>query len=129
MLSSVMLHLCDASDVPPGTARQIVIGHLVFAAFNLGGEFYVTDDTCTHGFASLSEGIVAGDIVECPWHGGSFDIRSGAAVDQPCTVPLNTYRTLVEDGAVWIWIDPNGTTEKQMNSRPGELPACQASNK
>jgi nitrite reductase/ring-hydroxylating ferredoxin subunit len=102
MLSSELRLLCDASDVPPGTARKIVIGRLVLAAFNLGGEFYVTDDTCTHGFASLSEGIIDGDIIECPWHGGTFDIRSGAPVDRPCTVPLNTYQTVVKDGAVWI---------------------------
>lgn len=115
MLSSELRPLCDASDVPPGTARKIVVGRRVLAAFNLGGEFYVTDDTCTHGFASLSEGVIDGDIVECPWHGGTFDIRSGTAVDYPCTVPLNTYRTVVKDGAVWI--DLNG---RAGNSQPGE---------
>jgi len=102
MLSSELRLLRDASDVPPGTARKIGVGRLVLAVFNLGGEIYVTDDTCTHGFASLSEGIIDGDIVECPWHGGTFDIRSGVPVDGPCTVSLNTYRTVVKDGAVWI---------------------------
>lgn len=106
MLSSELCLLCDASDVQPGTARRIVVGRFVLAAFNLGGEFYVTDDTCTHGFASLSAGIIDGDIIECPWHGGTFDIRSGAPVDHPCTVPLNSYRTVVKDGVVWI--DLNG---------------------
>jgi nitrite reductase/ring-hydroxylating ferredoxin subunit len=115
MLSSELRLLCDASDVPPGTARKIVVGRMVLATFNLGGEFYVTDDTCTHGFASLSEGIIDGDIVECPWHGGTFDIRSGAAVDHPCTVPLNTYRAVVKDGTVWIDLN-----ERLGNSQPGE---------
>jgi len=97
--------------VQPGTARRIVVGRLVLAVFNLGGEFYVTDDTCTHGFASLSAGIIDGGIIECPWHGGTFDIRSGTPVDHPCTVPLNTYRTVMKDGAVWI--DPNGKPETE----------------
>jgi nitrite reductase/ring-hydroxylating ferredoxin subunit len=118
MLSSELRLLCEASDVEPGTARRIVVGRLVLAAFNLEGEFYVTDDTCTHGFASLSSGIIDGDIVECPWHGGTFDIRSGAPVDHPCTVALNTYRTVVRDGAVWV--DLKGSAENQMNSQPGE---------
>jgi nitrite reductase/ring-hydroxylating ferredoxin subunit len=102
MLLRELCLLCDASDVQVGTARRIVVDRLVLAAFNLDGEFYVTDDTCTHGFGSLSEGIIDGDIIECPWHGGTFDIRSGAPVDHPCTVPLKTYRTVVKDGAVWI---------------------------
>src|SRR5580658_7148198 len=109
MLSSELRLLCDASDVPPGTAKRIVLDRLVLAAFNLGGEFYVTDDTCTHGFASLSDGIIDGDIVECPWHGGTFDIRSGTPVGHPCTVPVNSYRTIVRDGAVWV--DLNGKPE------------------
>jgi nitrite reductase/ring-hydroxylating ferredoxin subunit len=106
MLSSELSLLCDVSDVQPGTARRIVVRGLALAAFNLDGEFYVIDDTCTHGFASLSAGIIDGDIVECPWHGGTFDIRSGAPVDHPCTVALNTYRTVVKDRAVWV--DLNG---------------------
>ena len=110
--------LCEASDVQPGTAKRIVVGRLVLAAFNLDGEFYVTDDTCTHGFASLSEGIIDGDIVECPWHGGTFDIRSGAPRDPPCTVPLNTYRAVVKDGAVWI--DLSTDAGHRINSQPGE---------
>jgi nitrite reductase/ring-hydroxylating ferredoxin subunit len=111
MLSSELSLLCTATDVQPGTARRIVVGRLVLAVFNLGGEFCVTDDTCTHGFASLSAGIIDGNIVECPWHGGTFDIRSGTPVDHPCTVPLKTYRTVMKDGGVWI--DLNGKPETE----------------
>jgi nitrite reductase/ring-hydroxylating ferredoxin subunit len=118
MLSSELRLLCDASDVPPGTAKRIVLDRLVLAAFNLGGEFYITDDTCTHGFASLSGGIIDGGIVECPWHGGTFDIRSGVAVDRPCTVPLNTYRAVVRDGVVWI--DLTGKPEIESSRNQGE---------
>ena len=118
MLSSELRLLCNASEVQLGTAKRIVVAGLALAAFNLDGEFYVTDDTCTHGFASLSEGIIDGGIIECPWHGGTFDIRSGAAVDHPCIVPLNTYQTVVKDGAVWI--DLNGRVGNRMNSQPGE---------
>jgi nitrite reductase/ring-hydroxylating ferredoxin subunit len=106
MLSSELSLLCIASEVQPGTARRIVLGRLVLAVFNLKGEFYVTDDTCTHGFASLSAGNIDGDIVKCPWHGGTFDIRSGAPIDRPCITSLNTYRAVMKDGAVWI--DLNG---------------------
>jgi nitrite reductase/ring-hydroxylating ferredoxin subunit len=102
MVLSTLNRLCIASEVPQGTAKKVVVGRLALAVFNLGGEFYVTDDTCTHGFASLSDGIIDGDIVECPWHGGTFDIRSGTPVGHPCTVPVNSYRSIVRDGAVWV---------------------------
>jgi nitrite reductase/ring-hydroxylating ferredoxin subunit len=100
-LSRELFLLCTASDVPLGTGRKVVAGKISLAIFNLGGEFYATDDTCTHGFASLSAGVIDGDIVECPWHGGTFNIRSGAPVDPPCTVPLRTYRITLRDGELW----------------------------
>jgi nitrite reductase/ring-hydroxylating ferredoxin subunit len=119
MVSSKLSLLCAASDVQQGAARRIVIGRLALAVFNLGGEFYVTDDTCTHGFGSLSAGIIDGNIVECPWHGGTFDIRSGTPVDYPCTVPLNTYRTVVKDGGVWIDLNGRPETDRLRNMGSG----------
>ena len=48
--------LCDAASVAPGNALKVETGDLVLAVFNVDGEFYVTDDLCTHGPGSLSEG-------------------------------------------------------------------------
>jgi biphenyl 2,3-dioxygenase ferredoxin subunit len=70
---------------------------MVLAVFNLDGEYFVTDDTCTHGPGSLSEGFIDGDVVECDFHNGAFDIRTGAVVAPPCMIPLKTYRTVVDN--------------------------------
>jgi nitrite reductase/ring-hydroxylating ferredoxin subunit len=65
------------------------------AVFNLEGEFFAIDDTCTHGEASLSDGEVFGEDVVCPFHSGSFCIRTGEATGYPAVVPVRSYRTLV----------------------------------
>jgi nitrite reductase/ring-hydroxylating ferredoxin subunit len=96
------LELCSTADVAPGATLKVEIGDLVLAVFNVGGEFYVTDDQCTHGPGSLSEGYVEGDVVECNFHGGQFNIRTGEVVLPPCMVPIKTYPALVEDGKVTI---------------------------
>lgn len=83
----------------------MTIGDLTIAVFNLDGDFFATDDTCTHGFASLSEGYIEDGIVECPWHGGSFDIRTGAPREDPCRIPLRVYAVTVRDTDVWIDLD------------------------
>ena len=62
----------------------------------------VTDVACTHGPGSLSEGFVDGDCVECNFHQGVFNIRTGAVVQPPCMVPIKTYVVTVSDGAVYI---------------------------
>jgi nitrite reductase/ring-hydroxylating ferredoxin subunit len=99
------IDLCSAAEIAPGNALKVETGGLALAVFNVDGEFYVTDDLCTHGPGSLSEGYVEGDVVECNFHNGQFNIKTGAVVAPPCMVPIKTYRTLVENGRVLIETD------------------------
>lgn len=76
------------------------------AVFRLGDEFFVIDDTCTHGDASLSDGeVFSNGEVSCPFHGGTFDIRSGAPCKYPCAVPIKTYTVRIIDDFVWADLD------------------------
>ena len=77
---------------------------IALAVFNVDGTYYVTDDTCTHGPGSLSEGYIEGDVVECNFHNGQFNICTGAVVSPPCMIPVKTYPTTVENGKVVIEI-------------------------
>jgi nitrite reductase/ring-hydroxylating ferredoxin subunit len=98
------LALCSTDDVAVGTARKVEADGLVLAVFNVDGEFYVLDDACTHGPGSLSEGYIDGDVIECNFHNGQFDIRTGAVVSPPCMIPVKTYPVTVEDGKVVVEI-------------------------
>src|SRR5262245_65797489 len=95
------IELCNASDVDVGAVLKVEKDDLTLAVFNLDGEFFVTDDHCTHGPGSLSEGFVEGDFVECNFHGGRFDIRTGAVVGPPWLVSMKTFRAFVDDGEVF----------------------------
>jgi nitrite reductase/ring-hydroxylating ferredoxin subunit len=96
--------LCLTSDVEQGEGLQVIIeGYPPLAVFHLeDGEFYVTDDTCTHGDASLADGEIDGCEVECPFHAGAFDIKTGEACGAPCTIDLKTYTSMVKDGKVFL---------------------------
>jgi len=102
----VRIRLCGAADVASGASLKVETHGLTVAVFNLDGEFHVTDDHCTHGPGSLSEGFIDGDCVECNFHQGVFNIRTGAVVQPPCMVPVKTYPATVIDGAVYIDYDP-----------------------
>jgi nitrite reductase/ring-hydroxylating ferredoxin subunit len=96
------LELCNTADVAPGTALKVEIEDLTLAVFNVGGDFYVTDDLCTHGPGSLSEGYIEDDVVECNFHNGQFNIRTGEVVSPPCMVAVKTYAATVVGGKVTI---------------------------
>src|SRR2546425_5531598 len=99
---SQRIDLCSTADVAPGNALKVETGDLVLAVFNVDGEFYVIDDQCTHGPGSLSEGYIEGDVVECNFHNGQFNIKTGEVMAPPCMVPVRTYKALVENGRVLI---------------------------
>jgi nitrite reductase/ring-hydroxylating ferredoxin subunit len=96
------IELCNTSDVDVGGALKVEKDDLILAVFNIDGEFFVTDDACTHGPGSLSEGYIEDDVVECNFHNGQFNIKTGEVVAPPCMIPVKTYRTVVEKGKVFI---------------------------
>lgn len=103
------LPLCSADDVWEGAIRQAELPDgRKLALYRLGDSVFATDDTCTHGAASLSEdGRVEGDQVECTWHNGRFDIRTGSACTMPCDVALKTWPLQIVDGQVFVLL-PDG---------------------
>jgi nitrite reductase/ring-hydroxylating ferredoxin subunit len=102
MAMPMRIELCSTAEVQPGAALRVERGDLTLAVFNIEGEFFVLDDACTHGPGSLSEGYVEGDIIECNFHNGQFNIKTGEVVSPPCMMPVKAYRTMVEDGKVFI---------------------------
>ena len=99
------VELCKAEEVAEGSALRVEAEGLVLAVFHIEGAFYVTDDACTHGPGSLSEGYIDGDVIECNFHNGQFDIKTGEVVSPPCMIPVKTYPAKVEDGVVVIEVD------------------------
>lgn len=102
------IRACSVTDIPAGealvvpaqsagTADDIAIFHTA------DGAFYALDDTCTHEEASLADGWVEGDVVECPLHSAEFCLRTGAALCLPATVPAVTHAVEVRGDDVYLF--------------------------
>ena len=102
--SPTRIALCRATDVAEGTAIRVEHGDLVLAVYNVDGEYFVTDDMCTHGPGSLSEGYLEDDEIECNFHGGRFNVRTGEVAGPPCMVPIKTYKVILDGDTVAIEI-------------------------
>ncbi len=98
-----MRAICKTSEIGPGSVKRVEVDGLPpLAVYNLGGRFFVTDDTCTHGKASLAEGTVEGTEIECPWHGGRFDIATGQPTCLPAIESIATYPVTIVDDEICI---------------------------
>ena len=71
------------SDFTPGQGKMVVVNGRDVAVFRLGDEFHALDNMCLHRGGPLCEGFIEDNVVTCPWHGWSYEIKTGAMVQDP----------------------------------------------
>lgn len=101
-LLATLTKLCDAADVSEDFPIRAEIDGFAYAVFQAGDQYYVSADLCSHGPGFLSEGFVEGCEVECPFHQGRFDLRTGVPTGPPCEVAISVWTPVVRDGAIYI---------------------------
>jgi nitrite reductase/ring-hydroxylating ferredoxin subunit len=100
--SESVVRVCAQADIAPESAKAFEVGDLRLAVYNIEGNFYVTDDECTHAAASLAEGMLDGDVIGCCLHFGAFNVKTGAVVQPPCSIPLRTYQVVLQGDDVYV---------------------------
>jgi nitrite reductase/ring-hydroxylating ferredoxin subunit len=98
-----------ASELPPGTMQRVDIRGRRILLANADGRYCALDDTCTHEEASLSTGVLQGELVKCPLHGSRFSVCTGKALEEPAEEDLRTYPVRLEGGRILIGL-PEGET-------------------
>ena len=92
-------------DFPNEAGLRIEIAEHRVAMFRVGDAIYAIGDRCSHAEASLAEGEVFDDEVECPRHGAAFSLIDGDALTLPATTAVPIYKVDVEDDVVYLTID------------------------
>ena len=90
----------DEIDVGQMIAREIADVHI--ALYNVDGSIFATDNVCTHAYALLTDGWLDDAIVECPLHGGQFNVCTGKAICTPAEVDLKTYPVRIVEGEIEV---------------------------
>jgi nitrite reductase/ring-hydroxylating ferredoxin subunit len=89
------MKVAKKSDVVEGKPFCAVAEGKKIAIFNVGGKYYAFDNSCTHRGGPLCKGKLSGDVVECPWHGSKFNVKTGEVVGGPAQKPLKQYKVKV----------------------------------
>lgn len=99
--------VCTLADIPENEGLKVVDGDTSVAIFKVDGKVFATQDRCTHGVWSLSEGgyLDDGGVVVCSLHMGKFCVRSGKIKSSPPLRPLKIYPVRVEGDDVFVAFD------------------------
>jgi len=91
--------------VKPGDVVGVKLGEREIALYNIDGSIYATDNLCTHAFALLSQGWLDGDCIECPLHGGRFEVKTGKGQGPPVSDDLKTYKVQMKGEDIQVLLD------------------------
>jgi NADPH-dependent 2,4-dienoyl-CoA reductase/sulfur reductase-like enzyme/nitrite reductase/ring-hydroxylating ferredoxin subunit len=67
-----------------------------------GENIFAIGATCTHYNGPLSEGLVVGETIRCPWHHARFSLRTGEAEGAPAFNPVSCFVVQLTDGKVRV---------------------------
>ena len=90
----------ELEDLEAG--KLVEAGGRSIALFNIGGSYYAIDNTCPHRGGPLSQGMLAEDVVICPWHGARFEVKTGAVLAPPAPEGVKSYPVRVNGNDVEI---------------------------
>ena len=102
MADSGFVKAAQVSEIRPGEMMMVNVGSDQVLIANVNGNIHACEDICSHAYASLSEGDLNGEEVECPLHGGIFSLITGEALTPPADDPIKLYQVQVDGDDILI---------------------------
>ena len=94
--------VAQTKDISEGMSMSVKVGTERVALFNVAGTYYAIGDSCSHRGGPLSEGELDETTVTCPWHGATFDVRTGKNLGAPAPSAVASFKVRVEGNAIQI---------------------------
>ena len=88
-------------DLADGDCLTAEVAGTPIAVWHVGGQYFALEDRCPHAGAPLSDGIVDGTTVTCPWHDWCFDLATGGKLNTP-KVRAKAFAVTVEGGRIVV---------------------------
>ncbi len=96
MAESGFVKVAQVGDLSPGEMIAVEVGGDRVLLANVGGNIHAIDDICSHAYASLSEGDLSGEEVECPLHGSAFNVITGEVLTPPADESIRVYQLRID---------------------------------
>ncbi len=93
------------SALKPGDVLGVQAKDKEIALFDLDGKIYATENVCTHAYAYLSDGWVDGEVIECPLHGGRFEIKTGKGLCWPIECDIKCFPVRLDGDNIQVQIE------------------------
>lgn len=104
--------VCNQSELADGQMLLAIVENQRVVVGKCTQGFVAFSDGCTHRGGSLSDGVLIGCTVQCPWHGSQFDIQTGRVVAGPAEQKIDVHPIEVRNGEVYVKLRPRPVQPK-----------------
>jgi len=99
---TVWTDVANVDELLPGAYKIIDVDDVLIAVFNINGEYFAIEDSCTHDGECLTGGDIEGEEIICPRHGARFNIKTGEALTAPAYEPATTFPVRIKNNIIQV---------------------------
>ena len=96
------LKVAKTEDLSDNAGILVEVKDKKIALFCTEEGYCAIDDTCPHKGGPLSEGELEGNEVACPWHGATFNVKSGEVLSPPASTGVGAYTVRISGDDIEI---------------------------
>jgi nitrite reductase (NADH) small subunit len=90
------------ADLPvSGAVKEFAVSGRFVCVANVDGDICAMDNTCPHWGGPLGQGKIQGGKLVCPWHGWTFDPRTGET-PRRANIRLPIHKVIIEGDEVFM---------------------------
>ena len=100
------LEVSKVGDIQDGEKVCVSADGTGIVICQIDGDLFAAEDVCPHAGMPLGEGELRGSNLICPFHGYTYDMKSGKNVDWPDDVSLRQFPIRVESDRIEVDVEP-----------------------
>ena len=89
-------------DFADGVLTPVTADGAWYVVVREGDAWYAFPDRCTHAKRPLSDGTFEAGVVQCIYHGATFDLNQGGKATMPAIRALTCHPVVVEGDEVFV---------------------------
>ncbi len=89
-------------DVPAGAKKLVEVNGQSILLCHTRDRLFAVRNLCSHAYEALADGRMKNGWISCPVHGARFDLETGAAMNPPATMPIDTFEVRIEGDSIEV---------------------------
>lgn len=91
-----------ADEVPAGTKKLVEVNGQSILLCHTRDKVFAVRNLCSHAYEALADGRMKNGWIACPVHGARFDLETGAAMNPPATMPIDTFEVRIAGDCIEV---------------------------